>query len=278
MWECPDYFELDGKQILMTSPQDMLPEELEFHNGNGTLCVIGHLDDNGDYCEENFQAIDYGIDFYAPQTILAADGRRIMIGWMQNWDTCGIRRDDFPWFGQMSFPREIWLENNKLMQKPAREIENYYGKRISRQNVLISDSASLSSIEGRCIDMTVKVRPTADDLSYKKFEIRFADNGKAFSTIEYDPEMNIVKIDRKHSGSRRAIVHQRRCKVANNKGQITLRLVLDRYSMELFINDGEQAMSMVILTDVKAEGISFKAQGELLMDVTMHELVRGKDE
>ncbi|MBQ9301935.1 glycoside hydrolase family 32 protein [Butyrivibrio sp.] len=278
MWECPDYFELDGKQLLMTSPQDMLPEELEFHNGNGTLCVIGHLDDNGDYCEENFQAIDYGIDFYAPQTILAADGRRIMIGWMQNWDTCGIRRDDFPWFGQMSFPREIWLENNKLMQKPAREIENYYGKRISRQNVLISDSASLSSIEGRCIDMTVKVRPTADDLSYKKFEIRFADNGKAFSTIEYDPEMNIVKIDRKHSGSRRAIVHQRRCKVANNKGQITLRLVLDRYSMELFINDGEQAMSMVILTDVKAEGISFKAQGELLMDVTMHELVRGKDE
>ena len=164
------------------------------------------------------------------------------------------------------------------MQKPAREIENYYGKRISRQNVLISDSASLSSIEGRCIDMTVKVRPTGDDLSYKKFEIRFADNGKAFSTIEYDPEMNIVKIDRKHSGSRRAIVHQRRCKVANNKGQITLRLVLDRYSMELFINDGEQAMSMVILTDVKAEGISFKAQGELLMDVTMHELVRGKDE
>ena len=272
MWECPDYFALDGKQLLLTSPQDMLPEELEFHNGNGTLCVIGSLDADGNFCEENCQAIDYGIDYYAPQTVLTEDGRRIMIGWMQNWDTCGIRRDDFPWFGQMSFPREISLKNNKLIQKPAREISNYYGKRISRQNVLISDSASLSSIEGRCIDMTVNARSVSEDLSYTKFEIRFADNGKAYSTIEYDPAANIVKIDRKHSGSRRAIVHQRRCRVAGNKGNITLRMILDRYSMELFINDGEQVMSMGIFTDIKAEGISFKAVGELEMDVVMYEL------
>ena len=195
-----------------------------------------------------------------------------MIGWLQNWDTVGIRRDDFPWFGQMSFPREISVRNGKLIQKPIREIENYYGKRVSRQNVLISDNCALSSIEGRCIDMTVNVRSTGSELSYKKFEIRFADNGKAYSTIEFDPTESIVKIDRKHSGSRRAIVHQRRCKVANRKGEITLRLILDRYSMELFINDGQQVMSMGIFTDIKAEGISFKANGELIMDIVMNEL------
>lgn len=272
MWECPDYFDLDGKQVLLTSPQDMLPEELEFHNGNGTLCIIGSLNESGDFNEENCQAVDYGIDFYAPQTVLAKDGRRLMIGWLQNWDTCGIRRDDFPWFGQMSFPREISICNNRLIQKPAREIADYYGKRVSRQNVPVSDCVSLSSIEGRCIDMTVKVRPAGTDLSYSKFEIRFADNGKAYSYLEYDPVQNIVKIDRKHSGSRRAIVHQRRCRVANKKGEITLRLILDRYSMELFINEGEQVMSMGIFTDIKAEGISFRSNGDLVMDVVMHEL------
>jgi beta-fructofuranosidase len=172
----------------------------------------------------------------------------------------------------MSFPREITIENNRLIQRPVREIENYYGKRISRQNVLISDSATLSSIEGRSIDMTVRLRSTGDDLSYRKFEIRFADNGKAYSTISYDPIENIIKIDRKHSGSRRAIVHQRRCKVAGKGGEITLRLVLDRFSCELFINDGEQAMSMGIFTDIKAEGISFKATGEAMLDVLMFEL------
>ena len=276
MWECPDFFVLDGKRVLLTSPQDMLPEGFEFHNGNGTLCIIGSLNDEGNFCEENCQAVDYGIDFYAPQTIQTKDGRQVMIGWLQNWDTLGIKRDDFPWFGQMSLPREISIKNGRLIQKPIREIENYYGKRVSRQNVAVTDCCALSGIEGRCIDMTVNARPTGMELSYRKFEIRFADNGKEYSTIEFDPVESIVKIDRKHSGNRRAIVHQRRCKVADNKGKITLRVILDRYSMELFINDGEQVMSMGIFTDIKAEGISFSAGGELIMDVVMNELEKKK--
>ena len=276
MWECPDFFVLDGKRVLLTSPQDMLPEGFEFHNGNGTLCIIGSLNDEGDFCEENCQAVDYGIDFYAPQTIRTKDGRQVMIGWLQNWDTLAIKREDFPWFGQMSLPREISIKNGRLIQKPIREIENYYGKRVSRQNVAVTDCCALSGIEGRCIDMTVNARPTGMELSYRKFEIRFADNGKEYSTIEFDPVESIVKIDRKHSGNRRAIVHQRRCKVADNKGKITLRVILDRYSMELFINDGEQVMSMGIFTDIKAEGISFSAGGELIMDVVMNELEKKK--
>lgn len=273
MWECPDYFKLDDKQVLLTSPQDMLPEELEFHNGNGTLCVIGTVDEKGNFNEENCQAIDYGIDFYATQTIETADGRTIMMGWLQNWDTCGIRRDDFPWFGQLSIPRELSVKNGKLIQNPIREIENYYGKKICRQNVLINDSCALSSISGRTIDMTVNLRPLNMDNPYEKFEIRFADNGQFYSTIEFNAKDQIVKIDRKHSGSRRAIVHQRRCKVMAPDGKIKLRLILDRYSMELFINDGEQVMSMGIFTTIRAEGITFKALGDALVDVTMHELV-----
>ena len=199
-----------------------------------------------------------------------------MIGWLQNWDALAIKREDFPWFGQMSLPREISIKNGRLIQKPIREIENYYGKRISRQNVIVTDDCVLSSVEGRCIDMTVNVRPTGSDLSYGKFEICFADNGKEYSTIEFDPVESVVKIDRKHSGNRRAIVHQRRCKVADNNGEITLRVILDRYSMELFINDGEQVMSMGIFTDIKAEGISFRTSGELSMDVVMNELEKKK--
>ena len=60
--------------------------------------------------------------------------------------------------------------------------------------------------------------------------------------------------------------------MADNNGEITLRVILDRYSMELFINDGEQVMSMGIFTDIKAEGISFRTNGELAMDVVMNEL------
>jgi beta-fructofuranosidase len=44
MWECPDFFPLDGKHVLFVSPQDMLPEGFEYHNGNGTVCLTGTYD------------------------------------------------------------------------------------------------------------------------------------------------------------------------------------------------------------------------------------------
>ena len=31
MWECPDFFKLDGKYVLLTSPQDMLAEGMEYY-------------------------------------------------------------------------------------------------------------------------------------------------------------------------------------------------------------------------------------------------------
>ena len=115
MWECPDFFELDGKWVLLTSPQDMLPEGFEYHNGNGTLCLIGDYDEEaGTLSEETNQAIDYGIDFYATQTLLTQDGRRVMIAWMQNWDTSRLHPEETPWFGQMTLPRELSVKNGRL--------------------------------------------------------------------------------------------------------------------------------------------------------------------
>ena len=36
MWECPDFFPLDGKQVLMLGPMEMLPKG-EFHNGHNVI-------------------------------------------------------------------------------------------------------------------------------------------------------------------------------------------------------------------------------------------------
>ena len=105
MWECPDFFELDGKHVLLTSPQDMLQEGLEIHNEKVTLCIIGEMDpETHTLKEETVQSVDYGMDYYAMQTLLAPDGRRIMIAWMQNWDTTAHRCNDSKWFAQMSLP------------------------------------------------------------------------------------------------------------------------------------------------------------------------------
>ena len=84
----------------------------------------------------------------------------------------------------------------------------------------------------------------------------------------------MLKIDRKFSGSRRAIVHQRRSLVNSRNGKLKLRIILDSFSAEIFVNDGEQVLSMTMYTDLTAQGISFFADGQVVMDIVKYDLVK----
>ncbi len=274
MWECPDFFKLDGKWVLLTSPQDMLPEGFEYHNGNGTLCMLGDFDEEyGTFTEESNQAIDYGIDFYAPQTVVAPDGRRIMIGWMQNWDTCSLRMLNQPWYGQMSVPREIFIKNGRLYQTPIKELEKMRASKVVHTGVSFSGTISLDGIKGRKIDMELNLRSGDEKNIYHKLGIYFAQDDQYHTTLSFRPRESILKVDRKFSGSRRAIIHQRRCQVNSNNGQLKLRMILDRFSAEIFVNDGEQVMTITMYTDQTADRISFFADGEVNMDVVKYDLI-----
>lgn len=273
MWECPDFFELDGKHLLVTSPQDMLPQGLEYHNGNGTMCQIGTYDkETFTFRPEKNQSIDYGIDFYAPQTAVAPDGRRIMIGWMQNWDTCNLHSPEQPWFGQMSIPRELAVKNNRLYQWPVKELESLRTDRVEYKQVHFSDLLKLEGIKGRKVDLLIDLKPETGKELYRKFAVRFAQNEAYHTAVSFRPHESVVKIDRKFSGSRRAIIHQRRCEVADQKGSLKLRIILDAYSAEVFVNDGEQVLTITMYTDLEADGISFFVDGCAEMDVVKYTL------
>ena len=275
MWECPDFFELDGKYVLLTSPQDMIPEGMEYHNGNGTLCIIGDLDsETHTLKEQSYQSVDYGIDCYAMQTLLAPDGRRIMIAWMQNWDTLAYRRNESKWFAQMSLPREVSVKNGRLYQVPVRELDSMRANKVEYRDVVIKDTRiTLDQIEGRTVDLELVIRPVDKDKLYKKFELCFAENEKYHSTLRFRPDESVLKIDRSFSGSERAVVHQRECLVNGDCNELKLRVILDRFSAEIFINDGEQVMSAVILTEQDAKGISFFVDGAAKIDVVKYDLV-----
>ena len=54
---------------------------------------------------------------------------------------------------------------------------------------------------------------------------------------------------------------------------MTLRIILDRYSCEVFINDGEKVMSNMIFANPKAEGVSFiNLTGSVFIDVEKYDL------
>lgn len=272
MWECPDFFSLDGKQVLLVSPQDMSPLGLEFHNGNGTLCLIGSVDSEARaFLRERLQAIDYGLDFYAPQTLQAPDGRRIMIGWMQNWDTC-VPPAEARWFGQMSTPRELSLRDGRFIQVPVRELEALRGRRVLYSQVPVQEEVSLKGIYGRMVDMTVTLQP-GDAGGYTLFRMKVAKGSQHYTSISYCPKSSTLRLSRTHAGFNRDFVHERECLVRNQGGILKLRIILDRFSVEIFANDGEQAMTATFYTPLTADGISFEAQGQLLLSVEKYELL-----
>ena len=268
MWECPDLFELDGHTVLLASAQDMLPRGFEYHNGDGTFCLIGHRDGDGRFVEEADQAVDYGIDFYAPQTVLTPDGRRVMIGWMQNWDTASSPRlQPAPWFGQMSLPRELSIRDGRLCQRPLRELEQLRGACVAYDGVNVEDGEiSLAGIEGRCVEMELEIEPAEGEL-FNRFAVRFAKGGQYHTGVSFRPRESVLKVDRKFSGSRRAIIHQRRAKVRHDRGRLKLRLILDRFSVEVFVGEGEQVMTATIATPLDATGIAFFADGKARFSV-----------
>ena len=274
VWECPDFFELEGKYIVLVSPMEMRPIGLEYHNGNISVALTGDYDEEtGDFTQMYDQAIDYGIDFYAAQTLKTPDGRRVLIAWMQNWDTCLMRNNPAPWAGQMTLPRELTFRDGRVYQRPVRELENYYTNIVSYKKVPVSEEIELYGVEGRTADIEIEVNPAPGGPLYRKFAVWFAMDQENHSAVRFNPYDGTVKIDRKNAGSRKAIVHQRRCFVRESMdGHIRLRIILDRYSFEVFINDGRYVMSAVIPTELSAQKIVFRAEGKAIIDVTKREI------
>lgn len=273
MWECPDLFMLDGKWVLITSPQNMVAKGLEYHNGHDVICITGNFDyETGKFTREKVMPVEGGIDFYAPQTLLTPDGRRIMIAWMQAWDSSKFVPKGQKWFGMFTIPRELTIKNGCLIQNPVREIENYRYNKVSYKNIDIKEEVKLPGVAGRIIDLTATVYFDKKE-TCRKFVIKFAQNEDFYSSITYDPADNLLTLDRTYSGFPHYIVHSRTIEVKKNEyNSLKLRILLDRNSVELFVNDGEKAMSAALYTPLDADSITFESKGNVKLDIEKYDL------
>lgn len=271
MWECPDFFPVDGEWVLAVSPQEMKQMGYEFHVGNGTMFLMGDFDrKTHTFTRKRVQAIDYGLDFYAPQSLETPDGRRVMIAWMQNWATCHSQPENVRWFGQMTLPRELKIVDGRMYQNPVRELEACRVNPVVHKNVAISDRTELEGVNGRILDMTVTVRP-GDENGYRKFKMYFAKGDDCYSSVSFRPATGKVRMDRTFSGFGYDIVNNRSFLV-DAREEVKIRVVMDRFSVELFFNDGAQAATMTLYTPQECDGITFESEGNVLVDVEKYDL------
>jgi len=268
MWECPDFFSLGDRQILLVSPQDMRAKGLEFHNGNNSIFIYGQYEkESHQFKREKVTSADYGLDFYAAQTLLTQDGRRILIGWMQSWDA-NITPASFQWSGMMTIPRELTLEHGRIYQRPVRELEKYHTDMVRYDNLSITGSTILKNITGRVLELLVEI--TGFDFEY--FRIQFAKSDEYQTFLQYNHKKRCLTIDRTHSGIDRDVVCRRKMELApiqeeNSKEVLKLRILLDKYSVEVFANDGEKVMSSLFYTPLEAESIVFDSDGTACINI-----------
>lgn len=270
MWECPDFFPLDGRQVLVVSPQEMQETEL-FHQGYNAIALIGDFDGR-QFNRRSIQPVDQGLDFYAPQTVLAPDGRRLMIGWMENWDYCKKTPRTHPWYGQMSLPREIHLQNGRLIQQPAREIEQYWQNTVCVKDTLVRNFQKYPQISGRALDMTLGFSPAEE--ACRSVTVTLAADDTRETRLTCDFVRKELIFDRRKSGGVPEAFALHRVAVPELDTRCALRIILDRESVEIFLNEGERAFSYRIFTPPEARDIRFAADGKLCMQCTAHLLSR----
>ena len=268
MFECPDFFLLDGQYVLLASSQDM-EGSARYHSGNGSFCLLGDYDAAaGAFVPRADQSVDAGIDFYAEQTILSPDGRRIMIGWMQNWDTSGIQPEGCRWFGQMSIPRELSLRNGQLCQWPIRELEELRRDPVAYRNAALGrEPVELPGIRGRRLDLEVYIGGAQGTVT-----LSLASDEKHHTDLIYRPQESLLTLDRSASGTRRAGADVCSTEVTGREGHLRLRIVLDRFSVEVFVNGGEKALSMTLFSKESADRIRFMANAPAELAVTAWQL------
>jgi len=315
MWECPNFFRLGGRQMLIASPMDMAIEEADgsvrFPKGNNVCYITGNYDEDTETFAHDisdgrfrYEPVDGGLDFYAPQVMKTPDGRHVMIGWMQDPATANFIEAGDPSktpemkhvtelysaggyvhgnpgthiFGQMTVPRELTLRGDRLIQWPIRELEEYRrGKVLTASIDLESETRSIEGLSGRALDITIELSPKTASAtgmcSLDEFCIRFARDYEHYVELSYRPDSSVVTIDRSMSGQSEGITKRRSIRVRERRGSINLRLLIDKWSVEVFVNGGEQVISATYYTPLDADGISFTAEGSAVMDLISYEMM-----
>lgn len=274
MWECPDFFELDGKNVLILSSQDMRSDGFKNFEKNGVFYLLGkYSESDNEFTIEDRAPVDYGKDFYAPQTTVTPDGRRVMIGWLQNWsDVNAHKNKNFYWIGQMSLPRELSVKKGRLFQKPISELEKYRCQKVQYSNLPVCGNISVDGINGRVIDLELVIKPKDKKNIFSSFEIKFAQKEDTYSSLIYYPNKSLLKYKRMYQADKASKTDEQKCYLVSSDIILKLRIILDKYSAEIFINNGEQVISTVLLNEPDCDGISFNADSEVILDITKYTL------
>ncbi|MEJ5312104.1 MAG: GH32 C-terminal domain-containing protein [Anaerolineae bacterium] len=251
--ECPDFFEL---------PVDGDPTNTRwvFWGANGNY-VLGSFD--GETFTPQTEVLRYagGGDSYAAQTWSdTPDGRRIQIAWLR------VNLPGMPFNQMMAFPCELTLRTTpasgsdrspqsvRLYSWPVREIETLYRRTYRWQDSPIAPGENpLNGIQGDLFDIHAEFAPGAATA------ISFVIRGVA---VTYDVLQGVLTCE------------GRTASLPLVDGNVRLRILVDRASLEIYGADGLVALPSGVIPPADDRTLCLCVQGgpALVHALTVYEL------
>ncbi|MGL5550520.1 MAG: sucrose-6-phosphate hydrolase [Culicoidibacterales bacterium] len=262
MWECPDYFEVGDKAILILSPQGIAAQGDEFNNIFQSGYLVGQPIDfeTGTFQHGKFTELDRGFEFYAPQTMTTPDGRHVLIAWMGLPGIETISAEN-GWAHCTTLPRELTLVGEKLMQKPLTELQLLRKEKIEFTTKLNQEVKSIPQVAGSAFEMIT----TFSAFSGTSLGIKLRKGATTETVFQYDLLQQKLILDRSHSGRLMGEEYgnTRACKFTAEV--LKLQIFADESSLEIFVNDGEEVFTTRIFTDLDSTAIQFFAEGTAVL-------------
>ena len=213
MWECPDLIQLDGQYFMIFSPEHInLPPKPD------SSAVIMPVDFDEETCTltklGDYQYIDYGLDFYAPQTFLDENQNRVLLGWMR----MRIPEEGDDWVGMFSYPRILTVKDHHVYQTVHPNVQKQF-------------THEVNDIDWNQPFMMTYIMDNHEKISLAGLELEIKDDCLI---------ANREKI---------SIQHEKVCNENQTtplNGQYQLHIYYDHQIFEIYINDGYSVLSQVV--------------------------------
>ena len=252
VWECPDLMELavrgtnEKRWVLIVGDQ----------GASKTQYFIGHFEGK-QFINENppnmHLTLDSGVDNYAGQTYNnMPDGRCVLIAWLNSTHLFNCTPTS-PWRSVYTVPRELWLEKTtegvRLFQRPVPELEILRKEPVRFENMQISSQQELCRIAPQfdcelVIDVT---RSTAMQTG-----VKLCVGERQEIMVGYDLQRSVLYVNRSISGNMcyaSKIPPYLETKVLPVDGRISLRILVDHSTLEVFTASGEAVISALVFPD-----------------------------
>ncbi|MCY8070678.1 GH32 C-terminal domain-containing protein [Bacillus inaquosorum] len=289
VWECPDLFELpvDGNPNQKKWVMQVSVGNGAVSGGSGMQYFVGDFDGTHFKNENPSDKVlwtDYGKDFYAAVSwsdIPSSDGRRLWLGWMSNWQYANDVPTS-PWRSAASIPRELKLKTLtggvRVVQTPVKELQTIRGTSKKWKNQTISPASQnvLAGLSGDAYELHAEFQVSPGSAPEFGFKVRTGEN--QFTKVGYDRKNTKLFVDRSESGNVtfnptfNTGIQTAPLKPVN--GTIKMRIFVDRSSVEVFGNDGQQVITDIILPDRSSKGLELYAEngGVKLKSLTIYPL------